>query len=163
MPRKLKELETAKKGAVESVAAFIRRRGPRRANSGPQKARVDKVTRQMNEMRVANEWAEATPMHLVALYTWCHEQTYGLRPVEFERGGLLWSAATACATKMLREEFKGDIDEMVDYMRWSWRREKRKEEWRRESNRDGGRIEWRAQFMHLYLLTDYRIDKARRK
>lgn len=146
--------------AASQVADFakVKRKRPR-TRKGPTKAGVSRVMREAEKMREANDWAKARPAHLVALYAWCHEQVYEVEPAELV--GLNWMAAASACAKMVREEFDG-VEDAVDFLRWTWKRERGREKWRRENGREGGRITWRAQFQQRFILTDYRIDRARR-
>jgi hypothetical protein len=148
--------------AAEQVAQLVRRASPaRRARAGPTKSGIDRTRTEAEVMRLSNDWSEARPAHVVALYAWCHEQTYGVTPVELV--GLNWLAAGTAAGKLARDEFDGRLEGVVEFMRWVWRREAKREKWRRENKHEGGRIGWRAQFVQRYLVTDWRIDAARRK
>ena len=119
-----------------------------------QKARV-----QMEARVFSNDWADAPPATLVALYEWLHREVYGVDAAELD--GRAWAFALSAAKRMIEREFGGDIAEAVDFVKWSWKREGQREKFRRESNRDGLRIGWRLLFQSGYLITDYRIAKAR--
>lgn len=110
----------------------------------------------------ANDYANMKPVHLVALYVRCHETVYGVTPAEMN--GEAWLGASSAAAKLVRVDFDGDMAAAVEFMRWTWRRE----QWREnKAKHDGdarvGRIGWRLQFVLRHLLTDYRIDVARRR
>lgn len=157
-----KRAEAAKKRneLADQLAAQVKQRAKKPATrKGPTRAGVKRLLTQVNSMRERDDWSKARPTHLVALYTWCHEQVYEVEATEMV--GLNWLAAASAAAKMVREEFGGSVLEGVEFLRWTWKREKHREEWRRENEREGGRITWRAQFQQRYLLTDYRIDRAR--
>lgn len=100
------------------------------------------------------------PRHLVALYAKLHESVYGARPEELVDGKSFF-AATSAAEKLVRVDFAGDMDAALDFLRWAWRREQRREPTRREQG-GGSRIGWRFQFAARVLLTDYRVDLGRR-
>lgn len=161
MPRRRKaDAERAEAAKAVANLARTKRKKPS-TRKGPTKAGVQRMIREANKMREANDWSKARPAHLVALYAWCHEQVYDVAPAELI--GLNWMAAASAAAKMVREEFDGSIEAAVDYLRWTWRREQGREQWRRENQREGGRVSWRAQFQQRYILTDYRIDRARKR
>lgn len=130
-----------------------------RTHRGASPAAIEKVVEEVDRMRKENDWSEARVAHLVALYAWCHEKVYGVAPAEL--AGLTWMAACSAASKLVRDEFKDSIEDAIEYVRWTWRREAGREKWRNENNAPGGRIGWRLQFQTRLLLTDYRIDMAR--
>lgn len=112
------------------------------------------------KMRDSDDWSKATARHLVALYSWCHEQVYGAAPAELV--GYVWKSACSAAAKMVTEQFDGDYQKAVEFVRWTWAREHGREEWRIKNQQQGSRIGWKLQFVTMHILTDYRIDMARR-
>lgn len=107
----------------------------------------------------SQDWATATPGHLVALYAWCHAQTYRVEPAELEDGR---EHALACVhvRRFVDQQFGGKVEPAVDFLKWAWRREGERERWRVENGKAGGRIGWRLQFSPS-LMTDYKIALAR--
>lgn len=99
--------------------------------------------------------------HLVALYARLHEQVYGSRPGELEEGKS-FLAACSSASRLVRESFGGELRGAIEYLRWTWRRERFVEGKRRANGETGRRIGWRLQFASQSLLTDYRVDLARK-
>jgi len=106
-------------------------------------------------MRKEGDWSKAKPVHFVALYAWLHEQIYGTAPADLFMGNTTKLSIFACA-KLLKDEFAGDKDELVEFMKWCWVREQKKK------NRDDWRITWYRQFVARTLLTDYRVARARK-
>ena len=98
--------------------------------------------------------------HLVALYARLHEQIYGAKAGELAEGKS-FLAACSSASKLVRDEMRGSFGEAVEYLRWTWRRERFVEQKRRANGETGRRIGWRLQFASAGLLTDYRVDAAR--
>lgn len=125
------------------------------------KAKRDKDARECKERREQGDWAGARPGHFVALYGACHEKIYGFIPSELE-SGKEYALAILAASRMLRSEFEGKSEIMVEFMRWAWKREEGREKWRRDNGKSGQRLGWRLQF-NGSLLSDYRVDLARRK
>jgi len=122
-----------------------------------------KVREHLREMLVSGDFATATASHLVALYEWCHEQVYGARPSELDAGDA-WKLATFAAAKLTKDEFDGEFQRAIEFVRWTWQREKAREKARREGrNNSVGRVGWRLQFVTRHLVTDYRIDMARKR
>lgn len=148
----------------EAAADLANMVKPRRAKSssrkGPTRAGIDRMMGEAQEMRASGDWSKGRPVHLVAVYAWCHEQTYEVFPTELV--GLNWMAAASSAAKLLREEFDGSVERGIAFLKWTWGREREREEWRRANSKEGGRISWRAQFQQRMILTDYRIFCARK-
>jgi hypothetical protein len=120
----------------------------------------EKATREMHRMAQSTDWSEATARHMVALYAWLHEKVYGVAPGELTSRERLYAAGAAA--RMLEKEFDGDPGAMATFVVWTWKREKKTEEWRRANGRtEGRRIGWRLQFNNS-LLTDFRIEVKRR-
>jgi hypothetical protein len=112
------------------------------------------------ERRVEEEdWEKMRPGMLVALFAWCHEKTYGVAPADLK--GQSWRNAQRCAGMMVKKDFGGDIDKALEFLRWTWQRERRIEQWRRDNNQHGKVIGWYDQFQRGELLTKYRVDVAR--
>jgi len=122
-----------------------------------------KVREQLREMVLSSDFASATASHLVALYEWCHEQVYGAKPSELDAGDA-WKMATFAAARLAKDEFGGEFQRAIEFVRWTWQREKAREHARRTGRNDSvGRIGWRLQFVTRHLVTDYRIDMARKR
>lgn len=155
--RKLKYPDSAAQAAAELEAwAGVGKKKPASRGPDPDKARA-----QLAEMMLAGSYDKATPTHLVALYEWCHEKVYGVRPSELSTRAA-WKTVTFAASKLMRDEFRGSAPAVVDFIRWSWKREAGRERARRAgSNVHVGRLGWRLQFAMRYLVTDYRVDLAR--
>lgn len=152
----MRRLRTDKEQAAHALTEACGVGKPKRQRGiSPAKARE-----QLNEMLVANDFASAKPTHLVALYEWCHERVYGVVPAELTPK--VWRGAMFAAARMLKDEFSGDVQAMVAFVRWVWRREQVRERRRREgADASSFRISWRLQFVTKHLITDYRIDLAR--
>jgi hypothetical protein len=129
---------------------------PKRVSSGT----WDKALDDGHAMLLSGEWDEARPIHFVAAYALLHKKVYAVECSELTPQARLY--ASGAAARMLRDEFGDERAEMAEFLRWTWKREKEREAWRRAKNRAGGRIGWRLQFGGS-LLTDYRLDLARRK
>lgn len=111
----------------------------------------------------SGDWEQAGPGHLVALYGYCHERVYGVRVAELEEGRT-YGEAMRKAAQLLKSDFAGDVAELVAFVRWTWRREDFREKKRRADGgaQDQRRLGWRLQFAAA-LVTDYRLDQARRR
>lgn len=109
-------------------------------------------------MQSAN-WEGAQPRVFAALYALLHERVYSVAPSELTPQ--IRAYATGAAKRMLAREFDDKPEEMAVFMRWAWMREQKREAWRRENNRDGGRISWTLQF-NGSLITDWRLEQSRK-
>ena len=140
-------LEGAQRSAERAARPF---RGSKNA--------VERSCLEMKEMAESGDWSEARGTHVVALYAWLHACVYGVEPSELTPKQ--WGIAAAAATRMVDQEFKRDYGSAVQFLRWTWKREQKREEWRRQQHRDGGRIGWRLQFSNA-LIVEYRLSVAR--
>ena len=159
MRRPLVEIE--REQAAEQLELTVKEHAKQQRKQRGRGMNVEQLKAEAQQMREQQCWATASPKHLVLLHAMLHEHVYGVAPDS--GSGKTFTFASSSATKMLREEFANDPEAMVDYLRWSWQREQDREEWRRKNGRDGGRLDWRRQFAQRCVLTDYRVDQARRK
>ncbi len=116
-----------------------------------------------DSMRKAQRFCEAvknksvaledlTPQTVVGLYIMLHTWIYGCEPTELRKRTELLGAFSA-ARRLIGTEFGGAIDQVFEFVRWTWAREKIQLQ-----NRDGDwRVTWRYQFSSAKLLTDYRV------
>lgn len=95
--------------------------------------------------------------HLVALYAIMHKKCYG---VEVVMSSTERYTATARMGRFARTMFGGDLDKVIDYLRWLWTREMSREKWRRENNHGGGTISFFATISGA-LVTQYRVFLSR--
>jgi hypothetical protein len=146
--------------SAKQLAAWAHKPPKRERSKTISDSAFEKATLQMHSMAKSTDWSAATPRHILALYAWLHEKVYGVAPGELTSRERL--IATGAASRMLDRDFDGDQGAMVAYVLWTWKRERATEKWRRENGRvEGRRIGWRLQF-NGSLLTDYRIELARR-
>ena len=162
-PPALAIAEVATSTTSLSVADFAMRTPKRKRSYGVPPAARERARAQARAMMASDEtpspWLEATPVHFVALYELLYAVVYGEMPIDLEDSKPYARAATEAA-ECLRVHFGGDQMAMLNYVRWSWKREEERETWRRENQRSGGRIGWRLQFRGP-MLADYRLDQAR--
>lgn len=123
-------------------------------------AQFDRARHDVEAMIKSGEWEGVAARHLVALYALMHERVYGVAASELGPQERYTTCLRAGA--LVKREFGGDFIEAVEFMRWAWTREKKTEAWRRENNRPGRRIGPHLMFGGA-LLTDYRLDMARRR
>lgn len=146
--------------AMAEFVGDLEKGGKRRAAS-PTRA-YDRAAEEIAAFRSdPDRWVTGTPAHFVALYAWLHAEVYGAPPAELRSDA--WWGAVSAAAKLLRDEFSGEPLRLLDYIRWTWRRERGREQ-KAAARDDGGesrRIGWKLQFVYKHLLTDYRVDAAR--
>jgi hypothetical protein len=119
----------------------------------------DAARAQVLEFSDRGDWSGATPLHFVALYAALFRTVYGLDCAEVENTRIR-AQAVAAAGQMLRDSFRDDPDAMLLFVRWSWKQECEREDWRRRNKRQGGTLGWRLQFSPK-LLDEYRIGVMR--
>jgi len=148
--------EGAQLSIVESFIGPEKKRKPRASPSVGAKAWIVAVS-EVNVMMVSGEWENASAVHFVALYAILHQRVYGVDVAELnvarER-----TIAKFAAYRMLTNEFSGNVDSMVTFIKWCWLREQKSVTWRRNNpERDNGfRIGWKYQF-NGKLLSDWRM------
>jgi hypothetical protein len=145
---------------TDQVAEFAKRPEKRKRSPRIDNRAWQKASEEAKAMMIGGDWTGATPRHFVAAYEYMHERVYGVAPAELNAKERMVSAG--CAKTMLDKEFDGDATAMAAFLRWTWQREKGREEWRRANGRDGQRIGPRLQF-HGGLLSDYRLALHRAK
>jgi hypothetical protein len=128
----------------------------RRALSVSKKV-IETTIRQTKDFMRSGDWTTANALHFVALWMVMHERVYGVVPIvtgnEIKRGS--WRAGT-----VLKDIFKGVPGELVEMIKWSWKREHKNEIWRRENEREGSRLNLTYQFS-AKTLTDYKLAWVR--
>jgi hypothetical protein len=145
--------------AAASVAAFAgvdKKRGPR-GRAG--RVEVRRLVDEIRQLVRGDGPKVMKPRELVALYYLCHTEVYGAEPTELV--GDAWRQACLAVGRLIKTEFAGNSADVVEFVRWTWRRER----WREERRQDGERkwrITWRQQFVRRDLLSDYRTEQARR-
>lgn len=123
------------------------------------RAKFTTRAKEVEAMRQSGEWENATAQHFVALYAILHNLVYGIEPLELN--DTTRTKAVILASQCLKKHFTGDSSQMAMFMGYVWTKEKSREKWRRDNQREGGRIGWYLQFNGT-LITDW-ITNARRK
>jgi len=147
------------------VAAFLTHNRPSKPPPGTGRGRTLgplAVALEDAERRAASgEWEDAGARAFVGLYAMCHRMVYHV-----DAGDLTdtrtFQAATRLAAGALHRYFGDDKDDLVEFIKWIWEREKGREEWAAREGKDRGRLNVRLQFSAT-LVTDYRVDQSRRK
>lgn len=153
----------AERSLESPESAFAESIGPppkRRAKSS--KRRLDEAIASLGEVFAGGAPGDGfDERHLVALYARLHREVYGVPPGELADGSAFLAACSA-AKRLVREELAGSLREAVEFLRWTWRRERSAEAKRRGSGESGRRVGWKLQFATRALFTDYQVDRARR-
>lgn len=126
--------------------------GKPRAKRRPSPTRVRE---EVIAMLGSGDFSKARPMHLVALYEWLHLQVYGVRAAELEVAST-WHAASFAASRLVEQQFRGDVEAAIEFVRWTWTRERERAKTRKEGQQVF-RVGWRLQFVTGYILTDFRM------
>jgi hypothetical protein len=152
-------------GAADALEKFVRYdpdARPKKKRLSLSRRRILGHVQEVNDRLQAKNWEGYTPTLLVALFMWCHEKTYNTEPLEL-LSPKTFTRARMQAARLRDKEFGGNMDDTLEFMRWTWRKEQATEEWRRTKNNGQGRtIDWYRQFCSSELVTKYRIDRARR-
>ena len=101
------------------------------------------------EMVKSGDFRRAGPRHMVAVWAWCHERTYGVAPA---MTGPEWTRASLAAGTLLKREFDGKVEGMVVFIRWTWAEERRSHQWRIENHRTSTPLGWRLQFSERHIV-----------
>lgn len=120
------------------------------------RAEVEAMVRQAR----GGDFSSAQVKHAVALHAFLHHAVTGVEDAELE--GEAFLGACSAAGKLCRDAFVDQVPDLVEYVRWAWARERRREAKRRsEQDQDGRRLGWRLLFGGRGLLTDYRVAQHR--
>lgn len=102
------------------------------------------------------DYSSLTHRSVVGLFIVLHQQVYGVEPEDLLEGHAMDGAMSA-ARRMVDEEFAGRLDCALEFVRWTWRREKKQFPGRLSD----WRISWRWQLASRSLMTDYRIAMSK--
>jgi len=101
------------------------------------------------------DFSDAMPGHLVALFARMHEQMYGVEAIELRQESERGNARMAAA-KMLREHFDNEPHAMAGYMIWIVNREMKRVA-ADPMKAAKFRITWRFMFSNTKLLGDFLV------
>jgi hypothetical protein len=140
---------------------FMGHRGARSGHRKPGPTFPEKLARWKSEaerMIQSGDWQHATPVHLVALYAWCHGEVYSVEAAEINDARTYLRMAHA-AKVFVETHFAGDFAEAVECIRWVWERES--VSMQRGTAQGRRRITCTLQFNGV-LVTDYRFALAQK-
>lgn len=162
MPRSRKPLNEQEvlRAAAEVKASVARKTQPRKQGTPSAKSgQLERLVKEVAECIETDDWGDKRPALLVGVFCWAHEQIYGVDCVREVKRFFL--TASQGARKLIDEEFEGDFDEALRFMKWVWARERDREEWRRKNTGYGKRLRWRHFFVERELVTELRLAEAR--
>lgn len=161
-PIDLKTLMTEPRGSVagldfeDFMGAAPKRSKKRGVGERMTRGAFEKQLAKTRALMKAEAWDQFKPKDFVFLFAHLHEHVYGALPLEVAETPNL---AYLAAGRQLRNEFSGNVDRFLEFIRWTWRREKLAHPKRTSDFRIG----WRYQFSAASLMTDYRVYLSKKK
>ncbi|MHA1569038.1 MAG: hypothetical protein ACTSXZ_06175 [Alphaproteobacteria bacterium] len=143
--------------AAKAVEALVAPHRPRRKSRPSARDTIERAITEVNRRLDADDWTKLTATTMLQLWVWCHAQVYDVRPVVKPKEWERWLMRVG---SMCRDQFGGDYDAMLVYVRWAWGREEGYEDHRRRNNQSRPPMGVYKLFGD-HVLTDYRIEKAR--
>lgn len=141
--------------AKDKMRAFLGQPAPRQRDQ-PRRPRAKPLTpleaavKDATVRAASGEWEDAGAGTIVGLYALCHQRLYGVEPIELKTD---FGMARRRVMTLLRDEFDGDVDAFVQFVRWAWLRQERRVA---RSGPSDYRMGWRVQFSSA-VLTDWRV------
>jgi hypothetical protein len=163
MPRQLKsKLDASVLQASAQLSLQVGTKKPRKSGAGTPVRRLMRLMEVVDKCVEDDEWPLGEgPVLLVALFCWAHNEIYGVScTVEVAR---VFKGAQSAAEKLIRTEFEGSLEKAIEFMRWVWRREREREQWRRRNTGYGKVLTWRHVLMTGELVKEMRLDQLRTK
>lgn len=123
-------------------------------------SRLENLVEVVGESIESGDWQSKSPALLVGLFCWAHTHVYGVSVIpELRR---YYVSAVQAAKRLVENDFAGDFDKALEFVRWVWGRESDREEWRRKNTGFGSRITWRKVFVDKAFLVEWRLDISRK-
>jgi hypothetical protein len=119
------------------------------------KSKVEKSFLEAKKRAEVGDWVGSTGKVFVGLYSLCYSLVYGNIPLELFKNGD-FNIVSRMANKALHEYFYDDVDEFVEFIKWSWEREKFRDAKALREGYTRGRMVARYQFSLNYI-EDYRV------
>ena len=155
--------------AADALAEMVAPRAKRSAAKGPRSPDVvGEAAQEAAAMLKSRNFDKADAHNVLSAYAVLHNEVYGVAPGEIIGAGKEAQKNRAGALSRIRaiasKDFSGDFAPFLDLLRFTWTRERFREEQARKRNvpREGGRISWRIQFCES-LLTEWKVDLSRRR
>lgn len=137
------EIETVSHRLRESLPP------PSKSKRAPSKQQRLAILAEATDMIQTNDFRRLSPRHLVGVWAWCHEKTYGVAP---PMTGVEWRRASMAAGSLLRQDFDGKVETMIPFLKWTWAEEQRQHAWRRQNGRATNPLGWRLQFSSRHVV-----------
>lgn len=159
----VKRSDAETKRAQQSLSGFLDhgQKKKRRGKSDHLKP-IDALIKDAEIRSTSGEWEGCTGRSFVGLYAFCFRMIYGVVPIELYKSEGLIGIGGKNASSILRNRFGGDTSKMVEFMKWTWAREKGRDEWARRNKIDRKQLGLRVQFSES-LVQDYQINMGRRR
>ena len=113
------------------------------------RAAVEQARREAEDMRAARDFRRATALHLVAVWAWCHEQTYEVAPAMTLKD---WGIAALAAGQLVARAFDGKVERAIPFIQWTWADEQKLRAWKRERGVTCVPLGWRRQFSAQHVV-----------
>ena len=158
---KAEQLPLLEEEAVQrsAVAAFLDS-GPKRKRKKSEKPIMALVEEAKVKAR-SGDWSDSRGKVFVGLYAICHEMVYGEISIELDRVSSVTAGARAANTA-LHNYFDDSPDQLVEFVKWSWEQEKRKNSWALRNGIERKPLSINFQFSPK-LIQEYRISKRRNR
>lgn len=146
----------------DELAAFLNH-APRNAapRTRTKTSDLEAAIKDADRRAATGDWETATGRSFVGLYALCHRIVYGVTPADLEEKGAFGLAAKIANT-CLHTSFGDDRAAFVEFIKWTWEREKSRELWALQNGKQRSRIGVRLQFSGS-LITDHRVDLERKR
>ena len=155
--RKSRSEQEVLRSAAQLAAQCQPRKKQRRITTSA--ARLEQLVERVEECIKTDDWGDESPALLVGLFCWAHREVYGVEVINELRR--YYSVAYQGAKRLQADEFAGDFEDTLDFIRWVWARENEAEKWRRKNTGYGKRLHWRSVFVDRGKVTEWRLAQAR--
>ena len=160
MRRLISDSDRAALDLQAMIAPSSKRKSPKATADDKGRRALAKASIEVEEMVNTKTLGSAELHHVVALHAVLHRKVIGVD--EEDLNGSSFLGACSAARKLLASAFDGELPKLIDFVRWCWARENRREQQRvAENNTTASRLTWRAVFIYRSTLTDYRAAAHR--
>lgn len=114
------------------------------------------VRSEVEELLQRGDWSMAKPAHVFALYSQLYDLVYG---VSLELSPQKQTRFIRMIARAKKNEFKGAMSEIINLVRWAWKREESTEKWRREKGIQYRKILTVERMFSDDMIAQYKIAK----
>jgi hypothetical protein len=148
-------------GGALSVSSFLEGVKSKAPRGGGARMRtkltdLEVAVKNAKHRAATGEWCDASSPTIVGLYAYQHEIVYKEMPLELEQKMEFKRAAGMAKTTI--QAFDGDVDAVVEFMKWAWKREQGRIKWSKDNGRERNRFSYRFLFSASQI-TDYRVER----